>query len=262
MAPRHVEAIYKLGGNLVAFTDPHDCVGWMDLYFPHAQYFKEFERFDRYCSKFVRKDRIDYVVVASPNYLHDAHCRWGLRIDADVICEKPLVLNDRNLDGLQVIEEECGRRVWTILQLRLHDAAIQAKARYSVGSGHIVKVEYNSPRGAWYKHSWKGDVSKSGGLETNIGIHLFDLVAWMFGQCENMSPGRIVLDRAFVDWSLSIDPDKPPMRKFEIDGEEIELSNGFGELHTLSYQKILTNRGFGIEDAREAIRICQDIRYQ
>jgi UDP-N-acetyl-2-amino-2-deoxyglucuronate dehydrogenase len=269
VAPQHVQAIQAIGGNLVAFTDPYDGVGWMDEYFPNAQYFREFERFDRYVDKFIYKDKIDYVCVCSPNYLHDAHCRWGLRIGADVICEKPLVCHSRNLNGLERLESETGHKVWTILQLRLHRNAVEAKLKYSDGStGHQVRVRYFTPRGAWYDHSWKGDVAKSGGVATNIGVHLFDLVAWLFGPMDergyefrgDIDSGVVSLERAFVNWQLSISQMETPQRIFEIDGARLDFSEGFAGLHTRSYENILDGSGFGIDEAAESIKICERIR--
>lgn len=264
VAPRHMAAIKAIGGNLVAAYDPHDSVGILDKYFPDCAFFTEFERLDRYVEKV---GAVDYVSIASPNYLHDAHCRWALRIGADAICEKPLVINERNLDSLARLEN--GNRVWTVLQLRLHPKAIALKERYTDTAQHIVNVNYATARGKWYKYSWKGDISKSGGLATNIGIHLFDLVAWMFGDVESVpfienSPecvsGVLFLERAEVSFRLSIRKDEPPERVFKIDGESMDLSHIFDSLHIEIYKNILAGNGFGIEDTRQAIRICEDIR--
>lgn len=272
VAPRHVKAIKDVGGSLVAFTDPYDSVGWIDSYFPYARYFREFERFDRFVDKYIREKRpIDYVCVASPNYIHDTHIRWGLRNNADVICEKPLVCNYHNLKGLSELESRTGHRVWAIQQLRLHKNAAEAKAKYS-GSGerHKVRVSYNVPRGRWYFHSWKNDVSKSGGLETNIGVHLFDFASWVFGSATGVQPqsgcgnefsiGRVAFENADLEYNLGVRCKLPAKRIFEIDGEQIDFTTGFEDLHTESYRKILKGEGFGIKDAAEAIRICERIR--
>lgn len=264
VAPRHMKAIKAVGGNLIAAYDPHDSVGILDTYFPDCEFFTEIERLDRYVEKI---GLVDYVSIASPNYLHDAHCRWALRVGADVICEKPLVINERNLDGLLRLEN--GNRVWAVLQLRLHPEAIVAKAKYNDLRKHDVKVNYASPRGRWYRHSWKGNLEKSGGLTTNIGIHLFDLVAWLFGDvyevkvtesCGDCIIGTLRSERAWINWRLSIKQDEQRQRTFNIDGEDIELSDGFENFHTKVYENILNGNGFGIEDTRQAIRICEKIR--
>jgi len=267
IAPRHMAAIKAVGGDLIAAYDPHDSVGILDTYFPDCEFFTEFERLDRHVEK-LRSDGIliDYVSIASPNYLHDAHCRWALRIGADAICEKPLVLNERNLDRLARLENR--NRIWTILQLRLHPKVSAMKENYSNGY-HNVEVNYVTPRGKWYDYSWKGDAEKSGGLATNIGVHLFDLVAWMFGayislriekRDMNSISGMLLLERADVKWRLSINQDEQKQKAFQIDGENIELSDHFDKLHTVVYENILAGNGFGIEDTRQAIRICEDIR--
>jgi len=267
VAPRHMAAIKAIGGDLIAAYDPHDSVGILDTYFPDCEFFTEFERLDRHVEKLrYEGTAINYVSIASPNYLHDAHCRWALRVGADAICEKPLVLNERNLDSLARLENT--NRVWTVLQLRLHPKAIEAKAKYAT-KYHQVNVDYITPRGKWYQYSWKGNVEKSGGLATNIGVHLFDLVVWMFGACislriekrdMNSISGMLLLERADVKWRLSINQDEQKQRAFQIDGENIELSDHFDELHTVVYENILTGNGFGIEDTRQAIRVCEDIR--
>jgi UDP-N-acetyl-2-amino-2-deoxyglucuronate dehydrogenase len=236
----------------------------LDTYFPGCSFFTEFERFERHCYKI--QDKIDYVSICSPNYLHDSHCRFALRIGADAICEKPLVCHERNLDGLRELEKETGSRVWAILQLRLK---IDSEMT-NVSSGHDqVQINYSTPRGKWFRYSWKGNVEKSGGLATNIGIHLFDLVVCLFGRCEEVkvdySDGEVIAGRLFlkstcVKWRLSICQDEEPQRVLEINGRKFELSNGFAELHTRSYEKILVGDGFGIESTREAIRICEKIR--
>jgi len=271
VAPRHMKAIKSVGGDLVAAYDPHDSVGILDSYFPDCAFFTEFERLDRHIEKLRMKGiDIDYVSVASPNYLHDAHCRWALRIGADAICEKPLVNNVRNLFSLRDLEN--GNKVYTILQLRLHENAIRAAKLASEKTFSKVRVNYCTPRGKWYMHSWKGDVSKSGGLATNIGVHLFDLVSWLFGphggkgsvHVETSEPdvvsGRLTLSSADVEWRLSVRQDERPQRTFEINGEPIEFSEGFAGLHDKSYERILDGRGFGIIDAFHSIDICEAIR--
>lgn len=269
VAPRHMKAIHETGGRLVAALDPHDSVGVLDQYFPDCRYFTEFERFDRFLSRAVQNgDQIDYVVVASPNYLHDAHCRFGLRVGADVICEKPLVLYERNIDELLRLEEETGKRIWNILQLRLSLAA-QVIKRGLTNGFHTAAIQYNTPRGKWYDYSWKGDVQKSGGLCTNIGIHLFDLLQWFFGPVaeigECLKNGRSVsgflyFKNAQASFALSIAQENTPQRVFTVDGESIDMTPGFTDLHTESYRKILDGRGFGIEHARPAVRLCEMLR--
>jgi len=269
IAPKHLQAIKDVGGNLVAAVDPHDSVGIIDSYFPECSFFTEFERFDRHCEKLRRQGHgIDYVSICSPNYLHDAHCRFALRIGADAICEKPLVLHERNLDSLKDMEEEKGRNIYTILQLRLHPE-ISKFNLWKTKFPMRIAIEYVTPRGKWYDHSWKGDVKKSGGLATNIGIHLFDLSVSLFGKCKNVTAwtennrlckGFMELQSAKVYWELSAEMGRSPVRKFIINDQEIELSNGFKDLHTKSYEQILAGKGFGIEDVRESVRICEIIR--
>lgn len=271
VAPRHAQAIKDVGGDLVAFTDPYDNVGWMDKYFSGAKYFKEFERFDRFVDLYTRDHGpINYVSICSPNYLHDAHIRWALKNNADAICEKPLVCHYHNLEGLSELEVRTGRRVWNILQLRLDRKAMAAKLKYSNGrSDNKVRVFYNIRRGQWYNHSWKADVEKSGGIVTNIGVHLFDLLFWLFGRTESYSCceadsqsifGTLQLERANVEWQLSINMHRGAMRVFEINGKEMDLSDGIENLHTKSYEQILKGEGFGIKDASESIKICEGIR--
>jgi len=274
VAPRHMKAIKETGNEIVAILDPHDSIGIIDSYFPDASFFTEFERFDRHLEKLKRNgEGVDYVSICSPNYLHDAHCRLALRIGSDAICEKPLVLNSRNLDQLKDIEKDTGRRIYTVLQLRLHKELIRLKKSLSEDN-HTVDIRYITPRGVWYERSWKGDVTKSGGLATNIGIHLLDMVIWLFGKCENLSvisnrsnyvSGIISLERAHVNFMLSTDKNLLPegyksLRSIKIDGEEITLDNTFTDLHTAIYQDILDGGGFGIEDARQAIELAQQIR--
>ena len=282
IAPRHMKAIKETGHDLVAVLDPSDSVGIIDSFFPNADYFREFERFDRHLEKLRREGKgIDYVSICSPNYLHDSHIRFGLRQHADVICEKPLVLNPWNLDALQQIERETGKKIYSILQLRLH-AAIQA-LKQSIDSTslrcHDVKLDYITARGRWYPYSWKGDVQKSGGVATNIGIHFFDMMTWIFGKAvsnqvtENQPAkcrGILTLEKASVEWFLSLDEadlpaeakekNKRTYRSIVVDGKELEFSEGFTELHTASYEKILQGLGFGLDDVRQSIDIVHGIR--
>lgn len=283
VAPRHMKAIKETGNKLIAALDKCDSVGILDSYFPEADFFTEFERFDRHVEKMKRQGiGMDYLSVASPNYLHDAHIRFGLRHGADVICEKPLVLNPWNADALQEIELETGRRVNTILQLRLHDAVAALKENIAtVPTQHKFEVEmtYITGRGNWYHNSWKGDLSKSGGIATNIGIHFFDLLIYLFGDVEenvvhilekNHAAGYVVFNRAKVKWLMSIDEQMIPekyrtggnrtYRSLVVDGVSADLSEGFTDLHTKSYQAILEGNGFSIAEARKAVLITHDIR--
>ncbi len=271
VAPRHIQAIKDVGGELVAALDPHDSVGILDKYFPGCQYFREPERFDRWLSK----NQVDYVSVCSPNYLHDSHCLMAMRNGADVICEKPLTCNERNLDNLLEWEEKTGKKVNVVLQCRLHPEALKAKR--SLGGGfYDVHVEYCTPRGEWYLNSWKGDVEKSGGLPTNIGIHLFDLCLWLFGEFKyfdeagvgpQRATGGFQTQRAHVLYLLSIQRLEAEYcsRMFRITSDkgfrlDLNLTNGFTELHTELYKKTLAGEGFGIEDIRPATRIVEAIR--
>lgn len=283
IAPRHLQAIKDTGNILVAALDKFDSVGIMDSFFPEADFFTEFERFDRHLEKLRRQGKqIDYVSICSPNYLHDSHIRFALRHGADAICEKPLVLNPWNLDALAEIEQETGRRVYTILQLRLHPAIIQLKSEMEASSQKTkrnVDLRYITSRGHWYHHSWKGDISKSGGVATNIGIHFFDMLLWIFGKVEQnrvtalsdtTASGTLSLERADVRWFLSISADDLPadvkeagkrtFRHLTVDGRSIEFSDGFTDLHTSSYREILAGRGFGLSDARPSIETVYTIR--
>ena len=283
VAPRHLRAIRDTGHRLVAALDKHDNAGILDSYFPAADFFTEFERFDRHIEKLRRAGQpIDYLVVCSPNYLHDAHIRFGLRIGAHVICEKPLVLNPWNVDALRDIELETGRKIYTILQLRLHPAIIELQNRIAAAAPHIiheVDLTYITARGNWYFASWKGDLEKSGGIATNIGIHFFDMLSWVFGGVQDnivhvhthdRAAGYLHLAKARVRWFLSINADTLPdeakdrgartFRSITVDGSEIEFSEGFTDLHTLSYQSILAGQGFGLSDAATSIQIGQQIR--
>lgn len=288
IAPRHLRAIRDNGGRLRAAVDPHDAVGVLDRYFDGVRYFREFERFDRYVEKLRRRgadDRIDYVSICSPNYLHDAHVRFAMRVGAHAICEKPLVLSPWNLDALESMQQETGGRVSTILQLRLHDSVLGVMSRLDEAfvAGHRpereqVELTYVSPRGPWYDESWKGDPRLSGGVVVNIGIHFLDLLLWMFGTCSESlvflseprrASGWLRLARANVRWFLSVDASDLPRtvdgsrscRSLRVlDGEPIDISGGFEELHTKSYAAILAGRGFGIETARPSVELAYRIR--
>ncbi|MCA3265823.1 MAG: Gfo/Idh/MocA family oxidoreductase [Azospirillum sp.] len=280
IAPRHMRAIRDTGGNLLAAFDPKDSVGILDSYFPEAHFFTEFERFDRHLDKLRRRGkRIDHVTICSPNYLHDAHCRYALRAGADAICEKPLVLNARNIDGLAEIERETGRRISTILQLRLHPAIVALRDRYAASDKrHRVELTYCASRGRWYHASWKGDDSKSGGVATNIGIHFFDMLGYVFGAVKSAeahlrdasrAAGFLECERADVSWFLSVDgadlPDsvrgkKPTYRSITVDDEEVEFSEGFTDLHTRSYEEIVAGRGFGLDTVRYSVEVVSAFR--
>lgn len=282
VAPRHMRAIQETGGRLRAALDPTDSVGILDSYFPDARFFTEFERFDRYVDRIRREGRpLHYISICSPNFLHDAHVRFALRSDADVICEKPLVLNPRNIDGLLAMERDTGRRVHTILQLRLHPAIIALKETIAAeppGTMHEVDLTYITSRGRWYYISWKGDETKSGGIATNIGVHFFDMLAFLFGELQqntvhhramDCASGYLQFERARVRWFLSINASDLPDRKDEsartfrsitIDGKEIEFSGGFTDLHTRSYQEVLAGRGFSLADVRPSIETVAHIR--
>ncbi len=283
IAPRHMKAIKDTGNTLIAALDKHDSVGIMDNYFPDADFFTEFERFDRHLEKLKRQgNKTDFVSVCSPNYLHDAHIRFGLRLGADVICEKPVVLNPWNIEALMEIEKETGGEVFTILQLRLHPAIIALKEKIATapaGKKHTVNLQYITSRGHWYHTSWKGDMEKSGGIATNIGVHFFDMLLWVFGAVKEnrvtdhttqTASGQLELEKANVNWMLSIDanalPDeakaagKRTFRTLTIDGEGFEFSDGFTELHTKSYEEILKGNGFRIKETKAAIELVHQIR--
>jgi UDP-N-acetyl-2-amino-2-deoxyglucuronate dehydrogenase len=283
VAPRHMKAIKEVGGQLVAAVDKHDCVGVMDSYFPESSFFTEFERFDRHVDKLRRKgEGLDYVSVCTPNYLHDAHIRFGLRSGADVICEKPLVLNPWNIDGLVELEKETGKRVYNILQLRHHPAIIALRDKVSKefsGKKYNVDLAYFTSRGKWYMQSWKGELEKSGGIATNIGVHFYDMLTWVFGDViesvvqlheKDCAAGYMDLEKARVRWFLSINYDYIPeqiraqgkrtYRSITMDGQEIEFSEGFTDLHTVSYQAVLNGEGFGLEEARNSIELVHGIR--
>ena len=283
IAPRHMKAIKETGNNLIAAYDPYDGVGIMDSHFPDAHFFTEFERFDRHVEKLKRSSiKIDYVSICSPNYLHDSHIRYGLRIGADVICEKPLVLNPWNVDALIELEEEYNNKVHTILQLRHHEAILELKDKIANGAAdkvYDIDLTYITSRGNWYYTSWKGDESKSGGIASNIGVHFFDMLQWIFGPMQSFSvnektrdtnSGTLKLKQANVNWYLSINSDNLPdqakkeklttFRTLSIEGESIEFSKGFTDLHTVSYQKILQGFGYGLKDAKNSIEIVSQIR--
>jgi UDP-N-acetyl-2-amino-2-deoxyglucuronate dehydrogenase len=278
VAPRHLKAIRETGNNLLCALDPHDSVGILDQYFPAADFFTEFERFDRHVDKLRRKGpAVDLVTICSPNYLHDAHIRWALRSGADAICEKPMVLNPWNIDTLEAFENETGRRIWNIMQLRLHPAI--TGYRPPVEGRPAVRLNYVTPRGSWYHHSWKGDESKSGGIATNIGIHFFDLLIRLFGKVErsrvitlgpDKAQGELVLKNADVEWFLSIDENDLPgkirekgqrsFRQLTVNDVPFDFSEGFTDLHTKSYEEILAGRGFGVAEARPAIELAHLLR--
>jgi UDP-N-acetyl-2-amino-2-deoxyglucuronate dehydrogenase len=285
IAPRHLQAIHDTGNQLVAAMDPHDSVGILDRYFPHASFFTEFERFDRHLERLKRdpsRDAIDFLSICVPNYLHDAHIRLALRVGANALCEKPLVANPWQLDALQELESEYPGKVYTILQLRVHPALIELKKKLDLlpkDKRHQVSLSYITSRGPWYQYSWKGDEDKSGGIATNIGIHFFDMLSWFFGAVKDKEvylseelrmSGMLELENADVNWYLSIDrsdlPEEavakgqPTYRSITIDGEEVEFSGGFTDLHTVMYQETVAGRGFGMEHARPSIELVHALR--
>ena len=283
IAPRHMQAIKDTNNKLVTALDPNDSVGIIDSYFPEASFFTSFERFDRHVDKQRRNgNKIDYFSICSPNYLHDAHCRFGLRSDADVICEKPLVLNPWNIDALGAIEKETGRKIYNILQLRQHDSILKLKQKIDAAPKDKIfdiDLSYLTSRGAWYHVSWKGDQEKSGGIATNIGVHFFDMLTWIFGAVKKntvhvhekeKAAGFLELERANVRWFLSVDyaaipqqikaEGKRTYRSITVDKEEIEFSSGFTDLHTKCYQNILEGKGHLSDEVRTAIQIVHDIR--
>lgn len=283
VAPRHLRAIHDTGNKLLAAFDPFDSVGIIDSYFPNADFFVEFERFDRHVAKLTRSGNpLNYVSVCSPNYLHDSHIRFGLRNGADVICEKPIVLNPWNIEALREIENETGKHVYSILQLRLHPSIIALKQKIENGPKdkvYDIDLTYITSRGHWYYTSWKGDQSKSGGIATNIGVHFFDMLTWIFGakkesvvhvQTHDRASGYLELENARVRWFLSINSETLPsevaekgqrtFRSIQIEGEELEFSHGFTDLHTRSYEEVLAGNGFRIEEARNSIEIVHEVR--
>ncbi|MBX2814536.1 MAG: Gfo/Idh/MocA family oxidoreductase [Saprospiraceae bacterium] len=283
IAPRHMKAIKDTDNDLVAAVDKNDSVGVIDSYFPQASFFTEFERFDRHIEKLRRKNEaVDYVSICSPNYLHDAHIRFGLRVGADVICEKPLVLNPWNIDALHEMESEYGKSIYTILQLRLHPSVIELKEKIAAAPADQIfdiDLTYQTSRGKWYYSSWKGDLQKSGGIATNIGVHFYDMLMWIFGEpvenevhlhTHDRAAGFLRLKRANVRWFLSINYDTlseeirskglRTYRSLKIGDDEFEFSGGFTELHTRSYEDILSGGGFPIEETRKAIEVVHAIR--
>jgi UDP-N-acetyl-2-amino-2-deoxyglucuronate dehydrogenase len=283
IAVRHLHAIKETGNNLLASLDKFDSVGRIDSYFPESDFFVEFERFDRHFDKLKRTGtKIDYVSICSPNYLHDSHIRFALRHQAEAICEKPIVLNPWNIDALQEIENETGRKIYTVLQLRLHPKILELREKIRNGPKdtiYDIDMTYITSRGNWYSISWKGDIQKSGGVATNIGIHFFDMLSWIFGDTRknivhiskpDKAAGYLELENARVRWFLSLDyndiPDsakktgKRTFRSITVNGEEIEFSEGFGDLHTLTYREILAGRGFGLKEARQSVETAYTIR--
>ncbi|MFI5236425.1 MAG: Gfo/Idh/MocA family protein [Ignavibacteriales bacterium] len=285
IAPRHLQAIKDTGNRLVAAVDPHDSVGILDKYYPDVSFFTEFERFDRHLEKLRREKnqyKVDYVSICSPNNLHDAHIRLALRIGANVICEKPLVLNPWNLDALQELESESSARVFTVLQLRVHPSLLELKQKLNnekLNRKREVVLSYITSRGLWYYYSWKGLLEKSGGIATNIGVHFFDLLMWLFGNVQSSSlhlkddkrmAGFLELENANIKWFLSTDradlPDEvrikgiSTFRSIKVDGEEIQFSEGFTDLHTRVYEETFKGNGFGIEDARPSIKLVHTLR--
>ncbi|WP_020587593.1 Gfo/Idh/MocA family protein [Desulfobacter curvatus] len=285
VAPKHLKAVKDTGNNLIAALDKNDSVGILDSYSYDISFFTEFERFDRHAEKLRRMGedkRIHYVSICSPNYLHDAHIRFALRIGADAICEKPLVLNPWNLDAIKQLEQETGRTVYNVLQLRVHPAIVALKKQIEKAPDsktYDIDLTYITSRGKWYFISWKGDLTKSGGIATNIGIHFFDMLIWIFGEVkfqevhisqDRKMSGYIQLERANVRWFLSLDPSDlpekateqgyPTYRSIQVDGAEIEFSGGFTDLHTLVYKDIFSGGGFGLEDARPSLDLVSTIR--
>jgi UDP-N-acetyl-2-amino-2-deoxyglucuronate dehydrogenase len=283
IAPRHLKAIKETNNNLVAALDKHDNVGILDSFFPNADFFTEFERFDRHLDKLKRKgEKVDFISICSPNYLHDSHIRFALRYGANAICEKPLVLNPWNLEALEEIERETGNKVFTILQLRLHPSIIALREQIKNGPKdkvYDIDLRYITSRGHWYHSSWKGELAKSGGIATNIGIHFFDMLMWIFGPLKSQTitthagdhaAGEMSLQQANVKWFLSINYDHIPedvkskgkrtYRSLTMEGNEIEFSEGFTDLHTKSYEEILKGNGFGLQDAKASINVVHEIR--
>ena len=272
IAPRHMQSIKDTGNDLVVALDPHDAVGVLDNYFPDCKFFMQTEKFDRHI---VKNENLDFITVCSPNYLHESHCKLGMRLGCDVICEKPLATTISNLDQLKKVEIQTGKRVYSILQLRLHPSVMLFKNTLDMNKRYDVDLKYITPRGPWYFQSWKGQVGKSGGIETNIGIHFFDLLIWLFGEVvtfkiekksDRLSIGTLNLERANVRWYLSLNKEDLACeyisfyRSMFVDGEEIKFDNDFSNLHIESYKQILCGNGFGIDDAKPAIKLVQEIR--
>ncbi|MCP5076439.1 MAG: Gfo/Idh/MocA family oxidoreductase [Psychromonas sp.] len=288
IAPRHMKAIKETGNDLVAALDKNDSVGVVDSFFPNTDFFVEYERFDRHLDLLKREGtKVDFVSIASPNYLHDSHIRFALRQGAHAICEKPLVLNPHNIDALKLVQEETGNQVYNILQLRLHPSIVKLKedvaAEVAMNPNKVFDVDltYLTSRGHWYFTSWKGDIDKSGGIATNIGVHFYDMLNWVFGDIKinethlkqvDANAGYLEFKHAKVRWFLSVNYDHIPekvkaagqrtYRSITVDGEEIEFSGGFTDLHTASYLHILNKGGFGLDEARNSIQIVSEIRNQ
>lgn len=284
IAPKHMRAIKESGNNIIAALDPCDSVGIMDTYFPKADFFTEPERFDRYLDKKkrIKQTKIDFVSICSPNYLHDAHIRMALRNDADAICEKPVVLNPWNIDALLQIEKESNKKIYNILQLRLHPSIVSLKKQIENGPNdkiYDVDLTYITSRGKWYFQSWKGNLEKSGGIASNIGVHFFDMLFYVFGKCKKSqvhlkelqtNAGYMEFEKARVRWFLSVDENylsnecitknERTYRSIKVDDKEIEFSNGFTDLHTIIYQDIMKGKGFKLEEARPSIEVVYDIR--
>jgi len=276
VSSKHLQAIKATGGNLIAYHDTHDTMGHCDAYFLDALYYPEFIHFDCFVDRFLQSGgHIDYAVILLPNHLHNPACRWAMSRGMDVICEKPLVLFEKNLDELSEVEQRTGRKVNTILQMQLHDEAKRLlDDNLSIGRTQkyqSVDILYNTPRGHWFRHDggWKSDPKRSGGLFTAIGVHFASLVSWVFGKykyhhvrkaTDSIVEGSMHLERAVVNWSLSVDPSKKVQRVFEVDSQRYDFTTGFESLHELSYNRILEGNGFGIEDARMGIRICEEVR--
>lgn len=284
IAPRHLKAIKDTGNNLIAALDKFDSVGVMDSYFPNADFFVEIERFDRYLEKlkYEKEQSLDYMSICTPNYLHDSHIRIALRRGADAICEKPLVLNPWNIDALQKMEKESSKRIWNVLQLRMHPSILRLKEKVNNSPKNKIfdiDLTYITSRGNWYYTSWKGDQPKSGGIATNIGVHFYDMLSWIFGETKknvvhvhthDRAAGYLEFERARIRWFLSINYNVLPQeikekgqrtyRSITIEGEELEFSGGFTDLHTKVYESILEGKGYGLEDTRRAIEIVHDIR--
>ncbi len=268
IAARHLKAIKDVGGNLAAAYDITDAVGILDTYFPDCEFFTdEFSFYDF----LMDKNPVDYLVVCSPNYLHEEHCYAGLKLNTDVICEKPLALTLESLENLSTAESYTNKHIYTILQLRLHPMLMEIKKEIDASTieRHDVSIEYFTPRGKWYHNSWKGNVKKSGGIATNIGIHLFDLATWLFGEVkeiivenntETESTGSLQLGKATVHWNLSIKPGLLPKRQMTINQKNYEFTDGFADLHTASYRDILNNKGFTISDVKPSVSIVERIR--
>jgi len=286
IAPRHLKAIQKTGNQLVCAMDPSDSVGILDRYFPECDFFTEFERFDRHAEKLRRlgkSKRIEWVSICSPNHLHDAHIRFALRLGANVICEKPVVLNPWNVDVLQDLEQETGKEVNVVLQLRMHPAILELRTRILKSGNaekHDIELTYITSRGTWYDYSWKGEIRKSGGIATNIGIHFFDMLIWIFGPVQHSeihvmenrrASGFLELEKARVKWYLSLNRSDLPetavqagqstFRMITINNLPLEFSSGFTDLHTLLYKKTFDGNGFTLEDARPSIELVQKMRY-